>query len=166
MISIRNCCTWVCKWNVPLIYRRLSNSQTEATSVFRREAKNFPMQRINTSNWSANQEIIYNWTLNSTLLFIFHLLNCSSIDESSGMSSADNSATLIDNFFINEPCNFESGILISDISDHFPISFNRKNFFCTYSSKNVNKGVHYIDWSIKILSAVDASLDQFWWHHQ
>ena len=55
----------------------------------------------------------------------------------------DNSATLINNFFINEPCNFESGILISDISDHFPNFFNRKNFFCTNSSKNVNKGVHY-----------------------
>ena len=40
----------------------------------------------------------------------------------------DNSATLIDNFFINEPCNFESGILISDILDHFPIFFNRKKF--------------------------------------
>ena len=45
----------------------------------------------------------------------------------------DNSAALIDNFFINEPCNFESGIIISDISDHFPIFFNRKNFFCTNS---------------------------------
>ena len=55
----------------------------------------------------------------------------------------DNSAILIDNFFINEPCNLESGILISDISDHFPIFFNHKNFFCTNSSKNVNKGVHY-----------------------
>ena len=39
---------------------------------------------------------------------------------------ADNSATLIDNFFINEPCTFESGILISDISDHFPIFFVAK----------------------------------------
>ena len=40
----------------------------------------------------------------------------------------DNSATLIDNFFINGPCNFESGILISDISDHYPIFINRKKF--------------------------------------
>ena len=55
----------------------------------------------------------------------------------------DNSATLIYNFFINEPYNFQSGIPISDISDHFPIFFNRKNFFCTNSSKNGNKGDHY-----------------------
>ena len=55
----------------------------------------------------------------------------------------DNSATLIDNLLISEPCNFESGILISDISDHFPIFFTGKNFFCTNSSKNVNKSVHY-----------------------
>ena len=33
--------------------------------------------------------------------------------------------------------------LISDISDNFPIFFNRKNFFFTYSSKNVNKVGHY-----------------------
>ena len=51
----------------------------------------------------------------------------------------DNFATLIDNFFINEPCNFESGRLISDISDHFPIFFSHKNFFCTNSSKSVNR---------------------------
>ena len=38
----------------------------------------------------------------------------------------DNSVTLIDNFFINEPCNFKSGILISEISDHFPIFFTHK----------------------------------------
>ena len=40
----------------------------------------------------------------------------------------DNSATLIYNFFINEPCNFESSIIISDISDHIPIFFNSKKF--------------------------------------
>ena len=39
-----------------------------------------------------------------------------------------NSATLIDNFFINEPCNFESGKLISYISDHFLIFFNCRKF--------------------------------------
>ena len=55
----------------------------------------------------------------------------------------DNSATLIDNFFINRPCNFEAGVIMSDISDHFPIFFNLKNLFCTNSSKNVSKGVHY-----------------------
>ena len=70
----------------------------------------------------------------------------------------DNSATLIDNFFINELCNFESGILISDISDHFPIFCTRKNFFCTNSSKNVNKGVHYILVNQNTLSTLDEML--------
>ena len=70
----------------------------------------------------------------------------------------DNSATLIDNFFINEPCNFESGILISDISDHFQIFFNRKNFFFTNSSKNVNKGVHYRLVNQNTLSSLDEML--------
>ena len=69
----------------------------------------------------------------------------------------NNSATLIDKFFINEPCNFESGILISDILDHFPIFFNRKNFFCTNSSKNENKGVHYRI-NQNTLSALDEML--------
>ena len=70
----------------------------------------------------------------------------------------DNSATLIDNFFINEPCNFESGIIISDISDHFPIFFNRKNFFCTNSSRNVNNGVLYRLVNQNTLSALDEML--------
>ena len=57
----------------------------------------------------------------------------------------DNSATLIDNFFINEPCNFESGILIFDISDHF-----------LYSKKLLIHQkpwirVFIIDWSITTL---------------
>ena len=64
-------------------------------------------------------------------------------------------ATKIDNFFINEPCNFEYGLLISDISDHFPIFFNLKNFFCTNSSKNLKKGVHYRLVNQNTLSALD-----------
>ena len=70
----------------------------------------------------------------------------------------DNSATLIDNFVINEPCNFESGILISDISDHFPIFVNHKYFFCTNSLRNVNKGVHYRLVNQNTLSALDEML--------
>ena len=70
----------------------------------------------------------------------------------------DNSQTLIDNFFINEPCYFESGILIFDISDHFPIFFNRKNSFCTNSSKNVNKGVHHRLVNRNTLSALEEML--------
>ena len=53
----------------------------------------------------------------------------------------DNSVSLIDNLFINELSNFESVKLISDISDHFPILFTRKNYFYTNSSKNVKNGV-------------------------
>ena len=70
----------------------------------------------------------------------------------------DNSATLIDNFFLNEPCTFESGILISDISDHFPIFFARKNFFSINSSKNVNKGIHYRLVNQNTLSALNEML--------
>jgi len=40
----------------------------------------------------------------------------------------DNSATLIDNIFLNCPINFVSGVLTCDISDHFPIFIIRKNF--------------------------------------
>ena len=57
----------------------------------------------------------------------------------------DNSARLIDNFFINEPYNFESGIIISDISEHFQIFFGRKIFFCTNSSKNMHVMVHVMN---------------------
>ena len=49
-------------------------------------------------------------------------------------------------------------MLIYDISDHFPIFFNRKNFFCTNSSKNVNKGVHYRLVNQNTLSALDEML--------
>ena len=66
-----------------------------------------------------------------------------------------NSATLIDNFFINEPCNFESGIIIPDISGHFQIFFTRKNVFCTNSLKNVNRGVHYRLVNQNTLSTLD-----------
>ena len=47
---------------------------------------------------------------------------------------------------------------MSDISDHFPIFFNRKKFFCTNSSKNVNKGVHYRLVNQNTLSALDEML--------
>ena len=61
--------------------------------------------------------------------------------------TTDNSATLIDNFFINEPCNFDLGIIISDCSDHFLIFFTRKNYFRTNSSKTWIR-LFIIDWSI------------------
>ena len=42
-----------------------------------------------------------------------------------------NSATLIDNIFTNDIENIDSGILLADISDHFPI-------FCVHSSPTKN----------------------------
>ena len=39
------------------------------------------------------------------------------------------SATLIDNIFTTNPINFTSGIIINDISDHFPVFFHKSNVF-------------------------------------
>ena len=47
----------------------------------------------------------------------------------------DTTASLIDNIFLANPTNFTSGIIVSDISDHFPIFIHVKNLFCT---RNVN----------------------------
>ena len=71
--------------------------------------------------------------------------------------TTDNSATLIYIIFINEPCNFDSGLLISDISDHFPIFFTRKNFFCVNLSLNANK-IHCRFMKRNSLSALNEML--------
>ena len=47
-------------------------------------------------------------------------------------------ASLIDNIFINQPKGFVSGILISDISDHFPLFILKRNLF-TKSPLNKHK---------------------------
>ena len=82
----------------------------------------------------------------------------------------DNSATLIDHFFINEPCNFESRIQIghtnwightnfeSGIQTILWLSLITKNVFCTNSSKNVNRSVHYRPANQNTLSALDEML--------
>ena len=54
----------------------------------------------------------------------------------------DQTATLIDNIFISHPVNFNSGILISDISDHFPTFIHIKKFFCN-STDNTNVKIEY-----------------------
>ena len=41
----------------------------------------------------------------------------------------EESATLIDNIFTSNPNNFNSGIIITDISDHFPVFFHKTNIF-------------------------------------
>ena len=64
----------------------------------------------------------------------------------------------INNFFINEPCNFDSGIIITDISDNFPIFFTRKNSCVLIHQKNVNKGVNYRLVNQNTLSALDEIL--------
>ena len=51
-------------------------------------------------------------------------------------------ATLIDNPFINQPNGFVSGILISDISDHLPLFILKRNLFTKKSSQQ-NTNVKY-----------------------
>ena len=51
-------------------------------------------------------------------------------------------ATLIDNIFINQPNEFVSGILISDISDHLPLFILKRNLFTKKSSQQ-NTNVKY-----------------------
>ena len=51
-------------------------------------------------------------------------------------------ATLIDNIFINQPNEFVSGILISDISDHLPLFILKLNLFTKISSQQ-NTNVKY-----------------------
>ena len=48
------------------------------------------------------------------------------------------SATLIDNIFTSNPINFTSGIIISDISDHLPVFYHKKNVFL---NKKLNPSV-------------------------
>ena len=47
-------------------------------------------------------------------------------------------ATLIDNIFINQPNGFVFGILISDISDHHPLFIRKRNMF----TKNILSTKH------------------------
>ena len=51
-------------------------------------------------------------------------------------------ATLIDNIFINHPNGFVSGILISDISGHLPLFIIKRNLFTKKSSQQ-NTNVKY-----------------------
>ena len=50
----------------------------------------------------------------------------------------DTTATLIDNIFISNPINFTSGIIVADISDHFPIFIGIKNVF---SNNNTDQDI-------------------------
>ena len=51
-------------------------------------------------------------------------------------------ATLIDNIFIKQPNGFVSGILISDISDNFPLFILKRNLI-TKNSSQQNTNVKY-----------------------
>lgn len=65
----------------------------------------------------------------------------------------DHSHTLIDNFFITSPTLFDSGILVVDYSDHYPIFFICKNVF------NLVCGGEPI--SIKYRQINDSSVEKF-----
>ena len=55
-------------------------------------------------------------------------------------------ATLIENIFINQPNGFVSGILISDISDNFTLFILKRNLFAKKSSQqNTNVKYHSIN---------------------
>ena len=47
----------------------------------------------------------------------------------------DQTATLIDNIFTNQPNGFVSVILISDVSDHLPLLILKRNLFLKRSSQ-------------------------------
>ena len=51
-------------------------------------------------------------------------------------------ATLVDNIFINQPNGFVSGILIPDISDHLPLFIMKRSLF-TKNSSQQNTHVKY-----------------------
>ena len=76
----------------------------------------------------------------------------------------DSTATLIDNIFILNPINFTSGIIVSDISDHFPIFINIKKLFIINNNNNSNIKIEYhiinentIENFIESISAYDFS---------
>ena len=50
----------------------------------------------------------------------------------------DNTATLIDNILLSNPINFNSGIILTDISDHFPIYIQLNNLFSIYVCTSIN----------------------------
>jgi len=55
----------------------------------------------------------------------------------------DNSATLIDNMCLTNPSNFTAGIIISDVSDHFPIFVLVGVNNCCRQNPHVNNNVTY-----------------------
>ena len=73
----------------------------------------------------------------------FHELGCSPmINRPTRIDLNKHSFTIIDNFFTNLYCAKFSGIIISDLSDHFPIILsldinksNRLNILNTYNTK-------------------------------
>ena len=105
---------------------------------------------LNTCNKNKYDEIILNGDFNfdllkyeengSTLNFINSLSSISLIPVITKPTRiTDQTATLIDNIFISNPINFSSGIIISDISDHFPTFIHFEHFFIAKNSNpNVN----------------------------
>ena len=54
----------------------------------------------------------------------------------------DKTATLIDNIFVSNPINFTSGIIVNDISDHFPVFFHKARIFLNKNS-NLSSKIEY-----------------------
>ena len=54
----------------------------------------------------------------------------------------DNSASIIDNIFLSNPSNFTSGVIVADISDHFPV-FVIKHNFLIQQDKNQNVNISF-----------------------
>ena len=55
----------------------------------------------------------------------------------------ENSATLIDNIFTNQPLHFDSGLFTCDFSDHLPLFLNLKDFFTNPDSLQGYKEIKY-----------------------
>ena len=55
----------------------------------------------------------------------------------------ETSATLLDNFIVNNPSNITSGILTVDVSDHLPIFILCKNFFGNCTGRGSEARVSY-----------------------
>ena len=81
---------------------------------------------------------------NNTLKFI-NLMNASSFIPVISKPSriTDNSATLIDNIYINQPSQFLSGLLTCDFSDHLPLFLHLGNFFVNPNNDNIEHEIKY-----------------------
>ena len=74
----------------------------------------------------------------------------------------ESTATLIDNIFVSGTSNVQSGIIVNDISDHFPVYTLVSNVICNSSSKT-NQSAGSRDFSEPNLSRLKEALDSADW---